>query len=125
MKKNTPNSEFEPRLFANLPSVSIVGRSASQKVRPNAVSPRTLDERDVENIARSVFTSTTPSVVRNTAPQLPLTPDREDTYVLGLVEGELRWITTESIVAAINDRLDAASISANCDNGTVTVTLNL
>jgi hypothetical protein len=62
VKPNRPNTEFEPKTFAKLPGLSIVGRSVTQAPVEQPVPY--FDEARVRRIARGLFESNAPSLIK-------------------------------------------------------------
>lgn len=61
--------------------------------------------------------------------RLPVVPQSGEKNILASESGgRPRWLNVDSLyerIASLENRLDAASIDAQCEGGTVTVTLNL
>lgn len=101
MKPNRPNTETQPKTFVKLNGLSIVGNYVTQDPALN-IPPPTFGRKDVEDIV-----STTPSLIgkqgekgeRGDPAQLP-TPPKRGIWVLGSVNGKLKWIETEDNCAA-------------------------
>lgn len=104
MKPNLPNTEFGSKTFVKLPGLGIVGRFVTQTqgsggsneaFLSQSSTTQQFDETSIRNIAEEVFKSTTPSMIGDQF-KLPEVPDQNRIYVLASVNGELKWLETES-----------------------------
>ena len=63
MKSNTPNTEFEKKIFAKLPNFSIVGNTVSQNYQLDQVITNTQKTAEQQKQAEQPIT-TTPSLIK-------------------------------------------------------------
>lgn len=105
MKPFAPNGSFPAKTIAKLPGLGIAGRFVTQndgELGQNMLSGQApeppLDENAIRNIAREVFSSSTPSMVggEGSGFELPEVPDKNRIYVLASVNGKIKWLETES-----------------------------
>jgi hypothetical protein len=117
VKPNRPNTEFEPKTFAKLPGLSIVGRSVTQAPVEQPVP--FFDEARVRRVAKGVFETNTPSLIKPGEKG-----DKGDKGDTGSLDDRTLTYLMDSI-SRLNAIIDGLEIASNCNGGNLTVTLTI